>query len=135
MGKLLAVLAVLGIGGLMGGLYMYLQWQERQTHAQLAAAAEWLIQRHQRMPITGGWSLDNVKPSVNSVDIYLSVPEAEARQMLAKTELSRRAALRPGCPTPQEAVWHILPSGATITVSARSARGQPLANAVCSGPS
>jgi hypothetical protein len=135
MGKLIAIIAVLGVMGVMGGLYFFLQWQEQQTRDQLAAAAEWLIQRNVRMPISGGWSVDNVKAGVNSIDIHLKVPEDQAKTILTKPEINRRASLRPGCPTPQEAIWHMLPTGATITVSAKSVTGRPLANAVCSGPS
>ena len=135
MGKLVAVVAVVGVAGLMGGLFFFLQWQDRQARGQLAAAAEWLKERNERMPIAGGWKMDGVKPRERGVEIRLVVPEAEATTMLGKPELNRRAALRPGCPQPEEAVWGMLPDGALISVSAVSASGKPVANAVCSGPS
>lgn len=134
MGKLVAAVAVFSVAGLMGGLYWFLQWQEENTRQQLTAAAEWLIQRNQRAPITGGWSVHSVLAQQNSVEIRIKVPEDQAAQILEKPEISRRAALRPGCPTPQEAVWSMLPSGAMIMVMAESDNGQPLANAVCAGP-
>ena len=135
MGKLLAVFAILGVAGLMGGFFLFLQWQDRQTHMQLTQAAEWLMDRTERMPIAGGWKVDAVKPRENGVEIHMVVPEDQAVAILGKPPVSRRAALSPGCPTAEEAIWNMLPGGALISVSAVSASGKLVANAVCSGPS
>jgi hypothetical protein len=135
MGKLVAVFAILGVAGLMGGLFLFLQWQDRQTHARLAAAADWLMERNERLPIADGWKVDVVQPREHGVEIHMVVPEDQAATLLGKPPLNRRASLGPGCPTPEEAIWGMLPGGAIISVAAVSASGKPVANAVCSGPS
>ncbi len=135
MGKVVAVVAVFGIAGLMGGLYAFLQWQEGKTQAQLAYAAEWLTVRNERLPMTDGWKLNAVQPRERGVEIRLVVPEDQAVAIMGKPPVNRRAALNPGCPHPAEAVWGMLPEGALISISAVSVSGKPVANAVCSGPS
>ncbi len=135
MGKVVAVVAVLGIAGLMGGLYAFLQWQDRKTQEQLAVAAEWLMVRNERLPMTDGWKVNAVQPRDRGVEIRLVVPEDQAAAILGKPPASRRAALNPGCPHTAEAVWGLLPEGALISISAVSVSGKPVASAICSGPS
>lgn len=135
MGKVVAIVAVVGIAGLMGGLYAFLQWQDRKTQEQLTVAAEWLMERNERMPMTDGWKVNAVQPLERGVEIRLVVPEDQAVAIMGKPPLNRRAALHPGCPHPAEAVWGMLPEGALISISAVSVSGKPVANAVCSGPS
>jgi hypothetical protein len=136
MSKLIGIIAILSVAGLMGGLYYFLQHQQQQeqqqTRDQLAAAAEWLIKRHQRVPLNDGWAVQDVLTIANNVDIQMIVPEGQAATLLTKPDILRRAIMQPGCPAPEEAVWNMLPNGAKITVSTTSATGKTLAAATCS---
>ncbi len=134
MSKAWLALSVVGVVAVVGALFFFLKSQEQAKQDQLSAAAEWLMLRHERIPMAGGWSVTSVKPNANGVEVHLTVPEPQAATILRKPPVSRVAALRPGCPHPEEAIWTMLPSGMFISVAAQSATGKPLANAVCKGP-
>ena len=120
----------------MGGLYYFLQQQQQQeqqqTRDQLAAAVEWLVERHHRVPFNDGWAVQDVRTIADNVDIQMIVPEDQAATLLTKPDILRRAIMRPGCPAPEEAVWDMLPNGAKSTVSTTSTTGKTLAAATCS---
>ena len=71
--------------------------------------------------------------TVSAHIVRLRIEEARLDAYRAKSPLSQRAELRPGCPTLEDAVWSLLPEDSQILVAASAPNAEIIVNALCPG--